>query len=251
MQRFYLENLETTKFDFVLDDKDLVKQITKVLRWEIWDKFIFFNGEDFIDYIFEVKKIEKKEISFEQVGRIEKNKQIKLELNLFQAIPNKLDKIELIIKNWTQIWITNFLFFKSERSQKLNITDKKIERLKKIILESSELCGRNIVPNLIFWNKIDFNNLEWKNIFLHTKSPHSVSPKGREEKQNKTELLKDLRIEKNENINLFVWPEWGFSDDEVWKFEREKCERVFLWDNILRTELAWISASFYLIQNNL
>lgn len=238
MQRFYLENLETTKFDFVLDDKDLVKQITKVLRWEIWDKFIFFNGEDFIDYIFEVKKIEKKEISFEQVGRIEKNKQIKLELNLFQAIPNKLDKIELIIKNWTQIWITNFLFFKSERSQKLNITDKKIERLKKIILESSELCGRNIVPNLIFWNKIDFNNLDWKNIFMHTKNENSI-------------FLKDIKTEKNENINLFVWPEGWFSDDEVWKFEREKCERVFLWDNILRTELAWISASFYLIQNNL
>ena len=238
MQRFYLENLETTNFNFVLDNKELFKQIVKVLRWQVWDKFIFFNWEDFIDYIFEIKKIEKKEIYFEQVWRIEKQNQINFELNLFQALPNKLDKIEFIIKNWTQIWITNFLFFKAERSQKINITDKKIERLKKIILEASEQCWRNIIPTIIFWNKIDFNNLTWKNIFLHTKNENS-------------KLLKEIKIEKNENINLFVWPEWGFSDDEIWKFEREKCERIFLWDNILRTELAWISTWFYLIQNNL
>ena len=70
-------------------------------------------------------------------------------------------------------------------------------------------------------------------------------------KNENSKLLKEIKIEKNENINLFVWPEWGFSDDEIWKFEREKCERIFLWDNILRTELAWISTWFYLIQNNL
>jgi len=238
MQRFFLENLETSNFNFVLNDKELFKQIIKVLRWEIWDKFVFFNWEDFVDYIFEIKKIEKKEIYLEQVWRIEKQTQINFELNLFQALPNKLDKIESIIKNWTQIWITNFLFFKAERSQKINLSDKKIERLNKIIIESSEQCGRNIVPNLVIWNKIDFNNLNWKNHFMHTKNENS-------------KLLKEIKIEKNENINLFVWPEWGFSDDEIWKFEREKCERIFLWDNILRTELAWISTWFYLIQNNL
>ncbi len=238
MHRIFIENLETTNFNFTLTNKDLIKQFLKVLRSEVWNKFIFFNGEDFIDYIFEIKKIYKKEIEFEQVGRIEKNNQNKLEINLFQALPNKIDKIESIIKNWTQIWISNFLFFKAERSQKLNISDKKIERFKKIILEATELCGRNIIPNIIFWNKIDFNNLEWKNIFMHTKNKNS-------------KLLKDIKIENNENINLFIWPEWGFNEDEIWKFERNNCEIGFLWDNVLRTELAWISCVFYLIQNNL
>ena len=252
MQRIYLENLEKVNFNFVLNDKDLYKQLIKVLRYEVWSQVIFFDGEDFVDYIFEIEKIDKKDIYFKQVWNIRKNNQIDFELNLFQALPNKIDKIERIIKDWTQIWITNFLFFKAERSQKLNISDKKIERFKKIIIEASEQCWRNTIPWLvIWWNKINFNNIEWTKIFLHTKSPHSVSPKGREVKQNKSELLKDIKVKKNENINLFVWPEGGFSDDEVWKFEREKCERVFLWDNILRTELAWITTAFYLIQNNL
>ena len=238
MQRFYFKDLETTNFSFILKEENLIRQITKVLRAKIWDRFIFFNWEDFIDYIFEIKEIKKNEIIFEQVGRIEKNNQIKLELNLFQALPNKIDKIESIIKNWTQIWISNFLFFRSDRSQKINITDKKIERFKKIILEASEQCGRNTIPEILFWEKPVLTKLEWLNIFLHTKNDNS-------------KLLKDLEIWENKVINIFVGPEGGFSDDEVWKFERNNLERVFLWDNILRTELAWISTSFYLIQNNL
>ena len=238
MQRIYLENLETSNYNFVSGDKDLYKQLIKVLRSEVWTKVIFFNGQDFVDYIFEIKKIEKKEIYFEQVWNIRKNNQTRFELNLFQALPNKIDKIESIIKNWTQIWITNFLFFKAERSQKLNLSDKKIERLNKIILEASEQCSRNIIPKLIFWGKIDFNNLEGKSIFMHTKSENSKK-------------LNEIDFNLDKTINLFVWPEGGFSDDEIWKFERNKFDRIFLWDNILRTELAGISTSFYLIQNNL
>jgi len=45
MQRFFLENLETSNYNFVLNDKELFKQITKVLRSEIWDKFIFLMGK--------------------------------------------------------------------------------------------------------------------------------------------------------------------------------------------------------------
>jgi hypothetical protein len=41
----------------------------------------------------------RKEVVLEQIGRIEKKSEINFELNLFQALPNKLDKIETTIKN--------------------------------------------------------------------------------------------------------------------------------------------------------
>jgi 16S rRNA (uracil1498-N3)-methyltransferase len=157
---------------------------------------------------------------------------------LFQSIPNKIDKIESIIKNGTQIWITNFLFFKSERSQKLNISKKKEERLNKIILEASEQSERNIIPKLIIWDKIDFRNLEWQNLFFHTKN-------------NNSQLLKDVKIKHLWQINLFVWPEWGFSKSEIDEFEVNDFTRIYLWDRILRTELAWVSSAFSIIQNNI
>lgn len=238
MQRFFLENLNTSNYSFTLKDKDLVNQILKVLRSKVWDKFIFFDWVDLYDYVFEIKEILKKEIVFEQVDRIKKESEASFEINLFQALPNKIDKVESIIKNWTQIWVSNFLFFKTERSQKLKISEAKQKRLNKIILESCEQCGRNLIPNLIIWEKINFSNLEWKNIFLHTKNSNS-------------ENLKDISVKENEIVNIFIWPEWGFSESEVSEFENNNFIWVFLWDRILRTELAWISSAFYLIQNNL
>jgi len=237
MQRFYLEDLNTTNFNFVLKNSDLVHQIWRVLRSKPWDKIILFDGKDLWDYIFEIKEIKKNEIILEQVNRIEKKSEINFELNLFQAIPNKMDKIEDIIKNGTQIWVSNFLFFRANRSQKLVISDKKIERLKKIIIEAVEQSNRNFIPWLVIWEKPNFVNLEWKNYFLHTKNSDS-------------KLLKDIKINSWEIINLFIGPEWGFDEDEVWKFWRNNFESLYLWERILRTELAWISSAFYFIQNN-
>jgi RsmE family RNA methyltransferase len=238
MQRIYIENLETVNFNFVLKDKNIIHQLSRVLRSKPWDEIIFFDGKDYFDYIFKIKEISKTEIFFEQIWRIEKNNKLDFELNLFQAIPNKMDKIESIIKNWTQIWVSNFLFFKATHSQKLIVSDKKEDRLRKIIIESVELCGRNDIPWLIIGEKINFLNLSWKNIFLHTKD-------------DKSKKLKDLKVNGDKIINLFIWPEGWFSNDEIWRFEKNNFEKVFLWDNILRTELAWIASSFYLIQNNL
>ena len=237
MQRFYLEDLNTTNFNFVLKNLDLIHQIWRVLRSKPWDKIILFDGKDLWDYIFEIKEIKKNEIILEQVNRIEKKSEINFELNLFQAIPNKMDKIEDIIKNGTQIWVSNFLFFRANRSQKLVISDKKIERLKKIIIEAVEQSNRNFIPWLVIWEKPNFVNLEWKNYFLHTKNSDS-------------KLLKDIKINSWEIINLFIGPEWGFDEDEVWKFWRNNFESLYLWERILRTELAWISSAFYFIQNN-
>ncbi len=238
MQRFYLEDLNTTNFNFILEDKDLIHQISRVLRTKIGDKIILFDGKDLWDYVFEIKEITKTKIFLQQVDRIKKNSEIDFELNLFQSIPNKMDKIESIIKNWTQIWITNFLFFRANRSQKLVISEKRIERLNKIIKEAVEQCGRNIIPNLIIWEKPNFINLEWESYFLHTKN-------------NESKNLKDIKVNSWNIINLFIWPEGWFDDDEIWKFWRNNFKSLYLWERILRTELAWISSAFYLIQNNL
>jgi 16S rRNA (uracil1498-N3)-methyltransferase len=235
MQRFYLENLNTTIFNITLENKELIHQLSRVLRSKIWDKIILFDWEDDFDYIFEIKDILKTKINLEQVDRIQKKSEIDFELNLFQAIPNKMDKIESIIKNGTQTWISNFLFFRADRSQKLVVSDKKIERLKKIIIEAVEQSWRNKIPWLIIWEKPNFINLEWQNIFLHTKN-------------NDSKYLKDIEINSWEKINLFVWPEWGFSDDEIWKFWRNDFISLYLWERILRTELAWISVGFCLVQ---
>ena len=234
MQRFFIKDLNTSNYTLVIRDKEIIKQILKVLRMTIWDKVIFFDWKDLYDYIFEIKEISKIDITLEQISRKEKNTEIYFELNLFQALPNKLDKIEFIIKNGTQIWISNFLFFKAQRSQRINISYNKQERFKKIIIESCEQCGRNTIPNLVIWEKINFSNLEWTNVFFHT-----------DEKNSKN--IDFICSDKNKTVNLFTWPEWWFSDEEIDSFTKNWFEKVFLWKNILRTELSPLLSSFYLI----
>ncbi|MDF1682326.1 MAG: 16S rRNA (uracil(1498)-N(3))-methyltransferase [Patescibacteria group bacterium] len=52
------------------------------------------------------------------------------------------------------------MFFKSERSQNINLSENKIERLNKIIIEAVEQSGRSKIPELAFvddLNILDFS----------------------------------------------------------------------------------------------
>lgn len=237
MQRFYFENLEEKDEAITLKNPNLLNQLNKVLRAKIWEKFIFFSGKNFIDYIFELKNIEKREAFFVKTWFIEKENFIEKNINLVQSLANKLEKIEFILQKWVEVGITNFLFFRSKRSAKLNITENKEERLKKIIVEAVEQSGRNDIPEMFFIDDIflwDFKNEE--NLFFHTDSQNS-------------QKLKDLKLDFEKKINLFIWPEWGFSEDEIKIFEENNFKKIYLWKNILRTETTWIVVGFYLMQN--
>jgi len=232
MQRF-LVNLDLQD-KIITRDKDFHHQISKVLRSKIWDEIILFKPNNSEDIIYKIANINKKEIILEKINIIEK-KENNVELNLYSALPNKLSKIELILQKCTEIWVNSITFFDSERSQKLNIWDNKKIRLENIIKEATEQSFRNSLLRLNFINNIDLNNLD-NFYFLHTKDVSS----------------KHLSSIKNlDKINLLVWPEGWFSDIEIEEFKNFWWIWIYLWWNILRTETASITSSFYIIQNNL
>lgn len=231
MQRFYKTDLSD---DFFINDKNFINQIVKVLRAKEWENFIFFDGKIQKDFIYKLEKIEKNKIFFTKIDEITKNSEINFDLNLFASLPNKIEKIEFIVQKATEIGVSNFYFWKSERSQKIFLNENKIERIKKIILEAVEQSGRNKIPEFKIFEKIDLEKIDWKNIFLHTKNENSKN-------------LKDIDF--SPKINIFTWPEWWFSVEEIEFFEEKNWERIYLWDRILRTETAGIATSFFIIQN--
>jgi len=237
MQRFYFPLLEKVDDSLIIKNPGLLNQFNKVLRSKSWDEFVFFNGQDEIDFVFKIISIEKREVYLEKVWEIEKDSEINFDLNIFWAFPNKLEKMEYILQKWVEVWVTGFFFFRSERSQKLILSENKIDRLNKIIAEAVEQSGRSIVPELIIEDNISLDDFEWnENIIFHTKDENSTS-------------LKDLKIDYNSWVNLFVWPEGGFSDEEIQIFEKMWFNKVHLGNRILRTETTWVVAGFYLIQN--
>ena len=246
MQRFYNQYFPTLEENFISKDKDFINQLVKVLRSKPWDNIILFNGEDDFDYIYEIWNLEKRSVLLLQKEKIEKNSISKQNINLFQSLPNKLSKIELILQKWVEIWINNFYFFQAERSQNFPISENKIERLKKIIIEATEQSGQNKIAGLKFLeNSISSDTILEKDIqnwdknltlFFHTKNNNSKN-------------LKDLCTKNYKNINIFIWPEWGFSSEEIEIFLENNFIPVHLWKNILRTETVWMVVGFYFRQS--
>ena len=234
MQRFYFENI---KDYFFIEDKNFINQVLKVLRSQLWDKFIFFDGKKYTDFVFEISEIQKNKIFFKKLEEIDKNSEIGFEINLFSSIPNKLEKIEFIAQKWTEVWVSNFYFFKSQKSQKIFLNENKVDRIKKIIQEAAEQSNRNKIPNFQIIEKIDFEKLKKeKNIFLHTKDENSIK-------------LSEIKAKSWEKINIFIGPEWWFSDEEIKIFQKNNFQKIFLWNRILRTETVGFTVAFFIIQN--
>lgn len=225
MHRFYIKTDLTNKL--FISDKELFNQIIKVFRSKNWDEFIFFNWEDNFDYVYSLKNIWKKDLEFTFCDKIEK-KNIKTNVNIYQSLPNKFSKIELILQKWVEVWIKNFTFFKAERSQKLNLSDNKIDRLKKIIIEAVEQSGSNYIPTLNFIDSLP-KDISWAFYFHFWEDSTPIK-----------------NIPQSDNYTLIIWPEWWFCYEED-TFLKQNNTKISLWNNILRTETSSIVAWFFLI----
>lgn len=240
MNRFYFSFLIDNKNLVILKDKDFLNQILNVLRLKIWDSIILFNWKDNQDFVYKIIEISKKEISLDLIEVIDKNSELNINLNVFQSLPNKLSKIEYILQKWVEVWITKFIFFRAERSQKLSLFWAKLSRLNKIIIEAIEQSWRNIIPELIISednisNQISNINNSSTNLFFHTKNENSIS-------------LKEVNIIEIKEINLFIWPEWWFSDREIEILKKSNFKNIYLWNRILRTETVSSVVWFFIWQ---
>ena len=252
MQRFYIPHFKKED-EFLLNDKDtprtfptghIFHQLVKVLRVRKLEKIILFNWIDNLDLVFQITEINKKNIKLKFIEEVEKETELNFELNLYQALPNKLEKIEYILQKWVEVWFRKFVFYRSERSQKLIISDKKEERLKKIIIEAVEQSWRSFVPEFDLTSSSFPLEEREKNvdIFLHTKNNNS---------QNLSQFINIFSTKgfsPLQNINIYIWPEWGFSEKEIEYFEKNNFSRIHLWNRILRTETAWVVVGFTLWQ---
>lgn len=228
MQRIYLPN---TKFLDVLEisEKQLYHQLTRVLRARIDQEVVFFDGMSLEDHLYSMIHIDKSSVSFKRKEIISKNTELKTELTLYQASPNKLSKFETIVQKCSEVGYRKILFFESERSQKLVISDNKKERLHKIAIEAVELCGANVIPKIEY--RTELWEIQWKkSIICHTQGDSSIS-------------LDSLDM--FTTLNVIVWPEGGFSPEEI---EKISAQKVYFWERVLRCETVGEVIWFYISQ---
>lgn len=101
MQRFLFPHLSLGK-DIDISDTSFVHQISRVLRASVEEDIVLFNG-DGREYVYKIHSITKKEIGLSFEKAYENVSDSKIHIRLYQALPNKYDKIEYILQKGVEV----------------------------------------------------------------------------------------------------------------------------------------------------
>lgn len=237
----------------IITEERVVHQIKNVLRAKIWyifmvqeKKIIVEDSTDelqYIDrYVCEMIQITKEQI----VVNIKEKKQIAYQYNykkLFVALPNKFEKLELIVQKITELWLQYICFFVSQYSQLHDISDNKMVRLEKIAMEAAEQSYSAYVPSIVFEKNIEKKLSEKDSIIWIQKFILHQEWKNIWEMKN---IIQDTWDKKQKYF--FVWPEWWRWERDENVFNNHSIEKISLWKNILRTETAAVVMAWELVK---
>ena len=231
MHRFFLQQ-DLNKDDEISLNKDLSHQIINVLRMNEGDKFELFNNTE--KYFFsEITLKENNVVNCKILSEFSGIKE-NLEINVFQSII-KSAKMELIIDKLTEIGISSFNPIVTERTQRKDVesfSENKLERLKKISIESSEQSGKIHLPEIN--NKVNIKEKDFKkndntNIIFYENIKDSVSINN---------IEKNLLSEKS--ISIFIGPVGGFSINEIEFLKNQESIILNLGNTIFKSDTASI-----------
>lgn len=218
---FYKNDLSVGK-NIILDNKNNINYIVNVMRRKVGDKLIFVNGKDG-EFIGVIDGITKNNII---VKIVEKTKDFE-KPNFLGLIFSPIQKIDLLVKNATEMGVTDFCPFKSQYSQYV----KKIGKIEPNIVEAIEQCERLDFP-------IIHKEKSLKEVLDEINDNDSVIIFCEERSHNK--LLNTIQnIDKNKKIYALIGGEGGFSEEEKQLIKSYKnVYSVSLGNRILRAETA-------------
>ena len=221
MYRFYTTSKLTIGNSAILDVEEL-HHLKKVLRVRPGEKIELVNGEGDLGIA-----------TFDETIILESlHKSAKPEKRTFliQALPEK-SHLEIILEKATEIGITDFYFFPSERSKIDVISDALLNRIKKITVSALKQGKRLFLPSITaFRSTSELKNLP-SNLYLAHPSGAPFTSLGSLQK------------------GIIVGPESGFTPKEIETFQNAHgAISTTLSPNVLRAETAAIVAS-YLICN--
>lgn len=239
MQLFHIP-FKTSWKQIIISDKETVEQCKKVLRLQKDDIINIQRTENNkttrnIVHINEIKL----DIKWEIV-QSENRQKSEIKTTMIIAIPNKQEKLELIVQKLTEIWIDEIIFWPAERSIIKTRNTNKEQRLEKIIKEASEQSWNWFLPKISFQEKPE-NIIQNQSIIIFDKVNWEI-------KKDRENNIKN--ISNSNNIIWIIWPEWWLTQKDYNHFINTKQNIISLWESILRIETAAIIWWRY-IRNNI
>lgn len=241
MQLFITE-YKKNNIHITITDTDLLSQLRKVLRASIGDIIRIQSPENQAKktrYEVRIETWDNKTVECtivsEQIYTTTDTKK-----RMIIAMPNKWDKIELMVQKLTECGLDEILFWPSERSVIKEWNQKKEERLFKIVKEAVEQSWGWAFPEIHFVPDIQ-KHLQNTEVIVFDKSGTK--------QENKNEKQDTQSSSPKSHITGIIWPEGGLTYRDYQALEWTKYDIYSLGETVLRTETAAI-IWWWLVRNN-
>ncbi len=228
--RFYIEDDLAVGCTVKLTESAAI-HATRVLRLEVSDDIVLFNGDGF-DYACQLISVKKSEVLAIVQSQHLLNNESPLNITLLQGISSG-DRMDITIQKAVELGVTRIIPIKTTRSVvklKDDRAEKRLSHWQQVVVAACEQSGRAIVPMV----DAPISLSDW--LFTHKTSDTlriTLDPLA-------TKQLKDLS--KPQNIELLVGAEGGLTENEITMSASHGFVGVQLGGRILRTETAPLAA---------
>lgn len=227
LHRFYIsEGTAKLKHNFWLHDSALLHQWRKVLRYQVGQQVVLFDGVTH-DRLYRIIELTEHEAHLEHVTDFERKIPSK-DVYLFWALLKK-DKNDWVLQKCTELGVSHFVPLLADRSEKTGFS---LERAHKIIIEAAEQCGRSDVPTVREAVRIGTVINEFAN-----KIQLFICEQGEEG-----------QLDALESVGILIGPEGGWSESEKQLFKTNQIAHINLHDFTLRAETACVAVASRLLQ---
>jgi len=237
MNRFFVNKENILGGEIIINDREDIHHITKVLRLKKGELCDISDSETW-EYRTEIICFSEKEIRAKILDKQKFSSEPKLKITLFQGIP-KQGKMESIIQKSVELGVYSVVPVFTVRtvvSRNENFA-KKIDRWQKVSGEAVKQCRRGIIPKVE--KEMSFSDMI--NIFNDKNFDMVLFPYENEETHSIKTALRNLK-EKPQALAVIIGPEGGFSDEEAQALTMAGACSVSLGKTTLRTETAAAAA---------
>lgn len=214
----------------------IVHQIRDVLRMRPGDEIVLLDNSGFA-YRTELVTIDRDTVRGRVIEKWKLETEPQTRITLYQGLL-KGQKFEWVLQKGTEIGIVAFVPMLTARcvvSTVNEVSDARVERWERIVVEAAEQAGRAALPHLLPTT-----------LFAHAceqagRGGLALIPWEDEHSRGLREALSN--VPKSKEINLFIGPEGGFAEEEIAVAQERGVIPVSLGPRILRAETAGLAAA--------
>lgn len=219
----------------VITEERLVHQLRNVLRLQEGEEFLVQDddGESSSRWLVALQSSNDQLILGTILGCQKQMKSVS-KIGLLIGLPNKTDKLDIIIQKTTEVGVDKIIFWPAQRSQLRTIEPTRMDRLVKIAREASEQAKRRFVPEIAFVPTLkDRARLQEHRLVVFDFDGESVGEW----------FAQEILTGKVYGV---IGPEGGLHEDDLTLLEPSVVKTISLGEYTLKTETAAIVAGWVL-----